>query len=741
MYKLKINTEQKVTDISSSLYGIFFEDINRSGDGGLYAEMLANRAFDDGVIPDRCTYSPETRTITSPTGWVCSFDCSEDEGIYGWRADGAEMSLTDKCTLNSARKRALEVCFNGGKISNSGVEGLAVRAGYEYRFYMFAKAGNSSEVCVRLVSGNGVPISGSHSFTINDCYIKFECVIKADKTDFNAALELYSDSREMITISFTSLFPAETFCGRENGLRKDLAQMLVELRPSFLRFPGGCIVEGFTRETAYRFEDSIGPVWERRPHRLLWGYNSTNGLGFHEFMQFCEDAGIDAMYVFNCGMTCQARCPDYFDDELVEEFYQDARHAILYATEPADSEWGAKRAENGHPEPFKCLKYLEIGNENYGEEYEKRYKLFYDRLKAEFPQFKYIATDHVENSGLAADLVDDHYYADPLFFAANHDTYDSPTATGIYVGEYASTIGCKQGTLMGALGEAAFLTGIERNQDKVKMTSYAPLLNDPKFTEWQPDLITFNNHQCYGIPSYHMLKMFAQNRGDYICGCEVETAYSCRHDKGGTFLLKDGEKTIIDGTKTDNGVVYSYGFDEAVSELHLTFLDNGLTNEDQNRYELTAAGGKCRVTHFNGWSKMIVSESEYSGKLAVKNFTLFVEGDSYELCINGSILHSDRIKPVPDITAVCTVDTAKKELIIKLVNLTDRDIELSLESDATLSREYRVQTLTAGSKNEFNSFEAPEKVIPQVRFVSVFDNTLSVLAGSVNIFRTGIGKK
>ena len=740
MYKLKIDTEQKITDISTSLYGIFFEDINRAGDGGLYAEMLANRAFDDGVIPDRCTYSPETKTITSPTGWVCSFDCFEGEGIYGWRADGAEMSLTDKGTLNSARKRALEVCFYGGKISNRGFEGLAVRAGYEYRFYMFAKAGNAAEVCVRLASGDGAPISGSHSFTVNDGYKKYECIIKADKTDFNAALELYSDSRETITLGFTSLFPVETFCGRENGLRKDLAQMLVELRPSFLRFPGGCIVEGFTRETAYRFEDSIGPVWERRPHRLLWGYNSTNGLGFHEFMQFCEDAGIDAMYVFNCGMTCQARCPDYFDDELVEEFYQDARSAILYATAPADSEWGAKRAANGRTEPFRCLKYLEIGNENYGEEYEKRYRLFYDRLKQEFPQFRYIATDHVENSGLSADLVDDHYYADPLFFAANHDIYDTRTDADIYVGEYASTIGCRQGTLMGALGEAAFLTGVERDQDKVKMTSYAPLFNDPEFTEWQPDLIAFNNHQCYGTPSWHMLRMFAENRGSYVCGCNVETAYSGRNDNGGTFLLRDGEKTAIGSSAADRGV-YSWDFDEAVSELHLTFFDNGLTNEDQNRFELTAAGGRCTVTHFNGWSKMTVSESGYTGVLAVRSFTLFVDGDSYELCVNGSILHSGRIKPVPDITAVCTVDTAEKELIIKLINITDREITVSLESDAALSGSCCAKTLTAGNRDEYNSFEAPEKVMPQCGYVSLADNTLAVPAGSVNVFRTGIGKK
>ena len=236
-----------------------------------------------------------------------------------------------------------------------------------------------------------------------------------------------------------------------------------------------------------------------------------------------------------------------------------------------------------------------------------------------------------------------------------------------------------------------------------------------------------------------MLKMFAENRGNYVCGCDVETGYFSRHDKGSTCLLTDGDKKAIDSTETNTGVVYSYDFDKPVSELHLTFFDNGLTNEDQNRYELTAADGRCTVTHYNGWSKMIVSESEYTGELEVKSFTFSIDGNSYELCINGNLLHSGIIKQVPDITAVCTVDTAKNELIIKLVNLTESDIEVSLESDRALSREFCVQTLTANSKDDGNSFDEPEKVIPRRRCFSVDDSIVHVSARSVNVFRAGIG--
>ena len=736
MTDLNIFTKQKTADVSAALYGIFFEDINRSGDGGLYAEMLANRAFDDGVIPEGCVYSADSFTITSPTGWVCGFDCYEGEGIFGWKADGAKISLTDKGTLNSVRKRALEVCFNGGRLKNSGFEGLAVTEGESYRFYMFAKSVNAADIKICLVSDSGDELSDYCSLRVQGGYTRYECILRADRTDYNASLELSSDSGDTVTLGFTSLFPTDTFCGRENGLRKDIANKLISLSPAFLRFPGGCIVEGFTRETAYRFEDSIGPVWERRPHRLLWGYNSTNGLGFHEFLQLCEDAGIDAMYVFNCGMTCQARCPDYFDEPLVEEFFQDARHAILYATAPSDTEWGAKRAQNGHPEPFGCLKYLEIGNENYGGEYIKRYKLFYDRLKAEFPQFGYIATDHVERSGLHVDLVDDHYYADPLFFAANHDIYDDHSGQAIYVGEYASTIGCKQGTLMGALGEAAFLTGVERNQDRVKMTSYAPLLNDPMFTEWQPDLITFDNHRCYGIPSYHMLRMFAQSRGDYVCGHTLETGSSQRCDKGQTVLYYCGEKVILDSkTSQGTGAAYSYTFDKPADSLHLTFCDNGLTNEDQNRYELTAEGGLCRVVHYNGWSKHTVSQGKCDECLNAESFILYVDDKGYELCINGSPAHSGSFKPLPDIYAVCTADTNKNELIIKLVNITDREIDVKIGCDRELAATMHVDTLTGESPDSVNSFEEPLRVAPCEKIIEVSDNTLSICPYSVNNFR------
>ncbi len=734
MYRITFSPDKKVCDISPALYGIFFEDINRAGDGGLYAEMLINRAFDDGVIPQGCIYHSKRRTITSPTGWESSFPCAEMEGIYGWSALGnARMTLTDQNTLNRARKRALKVCFHGGAVVNHGFGGISVTAGGTYRFYLFAASEKPMEIIILLQSATG-KIYAQQSLTVEGDYARYDCLLKSDSDDNGAVLALRSDSEDTAIIGFTSLFPTDTFHNRENGLRRDLAERLTALHPAFLRFPGGCVVEGFSKETAYRFEDTIGPVWERRPHWLLWGYNATGGLGFHEFLQFCEDAGIDAMYVFNCGMTCQARCPDYFDAELLEEMYQDAVHAILYASAPANTEWGGKRAANGHPEPFKCLKYLEIGNENYGEEYCRRYRYFYDRLKAQFPQYIYIATDHVEKNGLPVETVDDHYYSDPAFFAANHEMYTSADRGGadIYVGEYAATIGCKNGTLYGALGEAAFLTGIEKVQDRVKMTSYAPLFNNPAYTAWEPDLIIFNNHASYGIPSYYMLEMFAKNRGSYVCGQQVMTVYDrrCEH---GVFRYTFRGESVTAGGAEKNCQYFSHEADIRNGQLKVSFWDTCAEGEDQDHYDFVCEGGRSAVTHYIGWSREIICEGEceLSGDLA--QVEIRTDRDEFEIKVNGVQIHKAVLKPVPHISAVCTVDGATGKRIVKIVNITEEEIRIELVSDSPIPDRGFMTMLTAGSLQAGNSFENPQAVVPVSREVELTGGAVIAAARSVNV--------
>lgn len=730
MYKLNIKPKSKIIDTTPSLYGLFFEDINRAGDGGLYAELLRNRAFDDGIIPEGCSYDKNNKLITSPTGWTSSFDCFEEEGIAAWTCiNGAKAELIKNDTLNVNRKRALQLQLNGGAILNDGFKGVPVKEGENYKFFMFAKSNSLVKVSVMLTSSDGKKIYTKQDLEISGDYKKYECQLLSSATDFDGRLAIYSESSEKIILGFTSLFPAETFMGRENGLRKELAQRLLDLKPAFLRFPGGCIVEGFSKETAYRFKDSIGPVWERKPHWLLWSYMTTNGLGFHEYLQFCEDAKIDAMYVFNCGMTCQGRCPDYFDENLIEEFFQDAVDAIEYATAPADSFWGKKRAENGHPEPFTVLKYLEIGNENWGDEYFKRYEKFYTRLKKLYPDFIYISTDHSERVGLKTEFVDEHFYSDPIFFAANTKLYDDldPSGINIYCGEYASTIGCKEGTLYGALGEAAFLTGIERNQNKVRMTSYAPLFKNVDYVSWEPDMIIFNNHENYVIPSYYMLKMFAENRGEYVCECNVITDSDRRLESG---HFTDEQGNIFEGQCFTK--VY-----ENAANLHIKFWDRGTFGEDQNHYDLIIENGNSKIVHFNGWSQEVIcKEKSYnlpSGKIKVE---IQAKEDWFKICINEKEIYNHTLGFIPHISAVSTVDTKTNELITKIVNFSENKIDLNLETDVLIEQEAQLTVLSGSSYSEKNTFEKPENVksVNQKLMIGK-DNTISILPRSVNVLR------
>ncbi|MBO5165637.1 MAG: hypothetical protein IJ405_08655 [Lachnospiraceae bacterium] len=775
MYKIRVNTNKKVTEISPSLYGLFFEDINRAGDGGIYAELVRNRAFDDGIIPQGCTYNAEEKTITSPTGWKCSFDSAEAEGIAGWSAKaGAVMKLTDKATLHENRKRAMEVNFCGGVIENDGFQGIFVEEGKGYRFYMFAKSEQEAEVTVRLASVTG-QIYAEKTFRVFGDYTRYECELVSEATDFDARLVISSQAEHMVTFGFVSLFPKDTYMGRENGLRKSLVERLLRLNPAFLRFPGGCIVEGFTKETAFRFADTIGSVWERKPHWLLWSYMTTNGLGFHEYLQFCEDAGMDAMYVFNCGMTCQGRNPDYFDEALVEEYYEDTVHAILYATAPADTEWGAKRAENGHPKPFEVLKYIEIGNENWGPEYFKRYQLFYDRLKKEFPQFIYISTDHTERVGLPTEMVDEHFYSDPVFFATNATLYDGLDRNGIdiYCGEYAATIGCKEGILHGALGEAAFLTGIERNQDKVRMTSYAPLFQNVAYKEWEPDMILFNNHEDYVIPSYYMLEMFANNRGSYVCDYTVETEYDKRREFGGfgivvndgirfqdvkvdgnigeQMILVEGNASLVDGEVFTNtgsawGVVgdikkntqhFSAILQSAGDRICIRFWDVACRGEDQNHYDWILENGTSRVEHYNGWSCENICKPVDCTMSAGKNTVeIIAKEDSFQVMLNGAVIHEKTLQAVPHLTAVCTVEEETGESILKLVNMTEKALEVEIVADVEMEEEAVITTLTSDSYGAKNTFADKERVKPYTETVIMTsDKFITIKPRSVNIIR------
>ena len=533
MSKLKIKTKERRFETARDLYGIFFEDINRAGDGGLYPEMLRNRSFEDSVLPEGYIQQEDGIHVKTVSGWLDEFCNGEglcrwvkgnnipETEIPAWYTHNAKMELELTDTLNEHRDAALRMQFEkDGSLTNTGYCGISVKAGESYSLYLFAKAKEEIGLDVaieyqgKVLTGNSLVVSGQE-------YTRYDMKLTAAEDCHEAQLTISCKEGGEVLLGFISLMPDNTYMG--HGLRTDLVEKLKGMSPKFMRFPGGCIVEGTTPSTAMRFRDTVGPAWERPSKLFVWHYRSTLGLGFHEYLQLCEDLGMEPLYVCNCGMTCQGRKSVLLEGEALDEMVQDTLDAIEYAIGSKESKWGRLRASMGHPEPFK-MTYLEIGNENWGPDYEKRYNMIYKKVKELYPQIKTIANEHVEKNGCPAECVDEHFYNTTEFFAERVNYYDDYDRKGpkIFVGEVAVNEGNYMGQLYAALGEAAFLMGIEKNQDIVTLASYAPLFENVNYRAWYPNLIRFNNHQSLGIPTYYVWKMFGQNRGEYVVRSEDE---------------------------------------------------------------------------------------------------------------------------------------------------------------------------------------------------------------------------
>lgn len=787
MNEILIRTKKRKFKTSPDLYGLFFEDINRVGDGGLYPEMLRNRSFEDSIVPKDCKLVEDGRYFITPTGYKCAFN--NGEGLDEWAAkvpptkipawyvtqgsEDIDISLDEEDTLNKNRLASLIITFKNENTNHSvyniGYNGMYVKEGEEYNFYMFAKAveGNQTiELSLRDKSGNKIYDSKTIEIAQGE-FERYDCVFSSSGTDTEATFHITSKQKGTIKLGFSSLMPVETYKRRPNGLRKDLVELLRDMKPSFLRFPGGCIVEGLTKETAMRFEKTIGPVWERPSHWLIWFYRATNGLGFHEYLQLCEDIGAHPMYVINCGMTCQHRNADFFDDQLVDEFLQDAINAIEYANAPADTYWGSIRAKNGHPEPFN-IKYVEIGNENYGEEYNKRYHKFYKALKERFPDIVLISNTHTELEGLPTEVADEHFYNDTEFFVHNQNMYDDYDRNGpkIFVGEYAVTNNRVNASLYSALGEAAFLTGLERNQDIVTMSCFAPLFLNSSYKSWYPNLIEFNNHESFGIPSYYMLQMMTKNRGDYVVDFDIksDTIMEKKFGRVGLYAKEAGtvfSNVTINGVKQKEITANIKGEFIIQEDKYVAASDEAwclLGDEKASDYEVSAhvefekgSGtikisvwnerldnvgdvfqpywGEKRLKYFN-WviedgksyieavkrlrvvdaSPKVDVDIDYN---TINNMKIIAKDNKIECYLNGKLTNTYEIAPLPKISSVVTVDEETNEAIIKIVNISDKDEKVKINIDQNVNTVAKGLILESEHKYDVNSFDNKTKVSPE----------------------------
>lgn len=509
------------TEVNPAMHGIFFEDINYAGDGGLYAELVENRSF-------------EHRSA------MHAWRVEERGGATGVR------QISDAAPVHPDNPRflRLEVTKTGGGygVSNSGYGGIPVTAGAEYRFSIHARTAgsHSGTLRIRLEGADGAKLAEGEISGLTNAWRRHKLALSADRADPAARLVLLSTSAGTVDVDMVSLFPKNTWKGRENGLRADLVQLLADMKPGFMRFPGGCIVEGNDLPNAYRWKDTVGDISVRKQNWNRWiqndpkrpdhHYHQTYGLGFFEFFLLCEDIGAEPVPVLNCGMSCQYQAKQLVPLDGLDPWVRDAIDLIEFANGPATSKWGRLRAEMGHPEPF-GMKKLGIGNEQWGEEYFKRYEVFYRLLKEKHPEITLITTSgpgvddaHWKfawdkfRSGTPAELVDEHYYRPPEWFldhAARYDSYDRK-GPKVFAGEFAAHRKDRASTLDAAICEAAFMTGLLRNADVVVMSCYAPLLARDGFTQWTPDLIWFDATRVMPTPSYHIQSMFGRNRPDRV---------------------------------------------------------------------------------------------------------------------------------------------------------------------------------------------------------------------------------
>ncbi len=523
-----VKAAQVKGEIQPTMWGIFFEDINFGADGGIYAELVKNRSFE--------FFKPLM-------GWT----------VQRKQAREGDVLIINRKEKNTANPRYIRVtAANAAKgdlgLTNEGFRGMGIKKSLRYDFsVMYRQPAVGVKLHVELVDSTGKVLGGTTvtpTATAGENWQKSDVSFTANATEQKAKFNIWFEGNGVIELDMISLFPGDTWKGRKGGMRADMIQMLADMKPGFIRFPGGCIVEGFDLSQRYQWKKTIGPIEERQllinrwnfefAHRPAPDYFQTFGLGFFEYFQLCEDIGAEPLPILNAGMACQFNSAEVVPLDDLDPYVQDALDLIEFANGDVATTWGKVRAEMGHAAPFN-LKMMGVGNENWGPQYLERLQLFQKAIKAKHPQFKLIYSSGTDPAGerfdllntelrkLNADIIDEHYYRRPEWFLENAKRYDDYPRNGakVFAGEYAAqsdkTVSIhNKNNWQTALAEAAFMTGLERNADVVQMASYAPLFAHAEGWQWTPDMIWVDNLRVYGTPNYQVQKLYATNRGTHV---------------------------------------------------------------------------------------------------------------------------------------------------------------------------------------------------------------------------------
>ena len=580
---LDINTKKAGAKIQDTMYGLFFEDINYAADGGLYGELVKNRSFE---FP---------------------------QSFMGWQVFG-DVKLKDDGPFERCPHYVVLGAPNHKErrtgIQNEGYFGIGVVKGEDYRFSVWAKAPKGkATIRVQLIDQYSM---GEHQEFVEQTldvtsaeWKKYEIVLKSHETQKKANLRIFLKGENPVCLEHVSLFPVNTFKNRENGLRRDVAQALADVKPGLLRFPGGCIVEGTDLETRYQWKNTIGPVENRPLNQNRWehtfdyryypDYYQSYGLGFFEFFQFSEDIGAEPLPVLNVGMACQFQnwdkeCAHVPMDQL-DPYIQDCLDLIEFANGDVNTTWGKKRAEMGHPEPFN-MKYIGVGNEQWDTLYYKRLTPFVKAIRAKYPNIKIVGTSGPDSEGKMfelgwqdmkkqkADLVDEHFYRPESWFLNSGLRYENYDRKGpkVFAGEYACHgKGKKWNHYEASILEAAFMTDMERNADVVYMTAYAPLLAHVDGWQWRPDLVWFDNTEMFKTCSYYVQQMYAKNKGTNVLK-----------------LTMDGKP--VAGQEGQNGLFASAVLDANANTVIVKVINTGKTAQNISLNLIGLKGEKTAKT-------------------------------------------------------------------------------------------------------------------------------------------------
>lgn len=758
----------RVTGQLGDLYGIFFEDLNHAADGGLYAEMVQNRSFEFCAV-DNPSYHP-----------LMAWEKIEKKysRMQWWIQDSHPYSRRNPHYLVC---EIFETGMGAGVRNTGFTPGMYLQKGEKYRFSCLTATDGRGELPLRLVLENDEGRNlGQADIVVSNGTVwnHYEAEITAQETTTAGNLSIYIDAVGRLYLDMVSLFPQKTFMQQRNGLRADIATLLADLKPRFMRFPGGCLVHDGSinaedRDSLYRWKNTIGVLEERPARRNNWGYNQTLGLGYYEYFCFCEEIGAKPLPVLPAGYDPHHQRKVPFDQ--LDEWIQEALDLISFANDDASAQWGRIRCELGHPEPF-GLEYIGIGNEEVGEGFFERYPYFHKAIKEKYPDIQIIASSGPFAAGGEyekgwncarrnhADLVDEHYYMAPEWFLANHHRYDSfdEKDPRVFLGEYASW----GNTWYNALIEASYMTGMERNSEKVGLACYAPLLCNVNYINWKPDMIWFDNHQAYGTANYYVQKLFMNHQGDDRIELEmtgIDDSVTIQDDPKGGFGLRTEPDTVVrysqimiediqNGTIWKDSEVYFVGdnveqYISADPDARVVTEDILLHTVESDHYIITVKGEmlygrrgfmlqygnrdeKNRYQwEIGGWQNMDSAlTQDIAGRnscLTQSSFTvaadreyelkLEIEGRHLKAYIDGELIHEIYHAPVkiePLYTAA-SVDCQTGDIIVKLVNVQKRPIDTVLHMEGIEQAKGTAYIMSGFALEDENSFAEPLKVSPR----------------------------